>query len=583
MQSQLPGANFPAQPDARSLSGSERWGPAHKAVPASGRAVQSQAPCPHQKGPGRLGVLGPEPSCDWGARPPWGGVSPAGPGHPGEGALLGLRNPTGDQPFARDLMFTAGETHPSLQGAGRGGTSCLPMALGPSEGKGGLEAEPVAPRGSEGTGWEDRGEPAAGSLGPGAPPWAAPASSPGISPGSGRSQRSEERGARGPQVHSPGSTWQDASWAGRLRSGGSRRGAGTYDGGNGGRPLLQLLQVQRLLGRGMRPGVARRGEETGARRQQPERGQSVMLAGGPGTGEGGDHQVPVWGLHPPSLAAHKTPRGPKAPPTPAQRPRSGSDMPQAAPDPEPMQRQGAEGMKVRVSSRDVRLCTPHRAGSGPCMEPRAPCLLGTGVGAPPFHQNVPRTRSLRTPGMEKLEARGPRTRMHTVRPARSRVSHTDTQRWHCTCREHEGCGACARSRARPGGLHAAHGAPPSGTLQGIPGCDPGACRGPVWRPRLPSGAAGSGPAPRAGHLRSHPGPGLGAHRGDPAPRSASGAPELAGGQAAGKGGGRAGSQMAAPRPLPKARGRGPVGKAPTVCCGHTMSHAQCRPRPLTWR
>lgn len=128
-----------------------------------------------------------------------------------------------------------------------------------------------------------------------------------------------------------------AGWGSWVMGG----GPGTHNWGDGGRSLLQLLQVQRLLGRGVGPGVAGRGEEAGPWRQEPGgrregRGETnvrptgsrallapawTMRLGGPP--EGGERPAPGRpgvgvGAPPSLLCSMQAPQGTKTPPTPAQ-------------------------------------------------------------------------------------------------------------------------------------------------------------------------------------------------------------------------------------------------------------------------
>lgn len=137
-----------------------------------------------------------------------------------------------------------------------------------------------------------------------------------------------------PGPHLPGQVYRPPNR--RWRS----QGPGTHNRGDGGRPLLQLLQVQRLLGRGVGPGVAGRSEEAGPWRQEPAGKTSVRPTGSrpPGSslddGAGGAARErrrsritgprslgSRWGLLPPSfLWSMQASQGAKTPPIPAQRP-----------------------------------------------------------------------------------------------------------------------------------------------------------------------------------------------------------------------------------------------------------------------
>ena len=170
----------------------------------------------------------------------------------------------------------------------------------------------------------------------------------------------------------PNRKWRSQGLGGRglarQESWGAGGGPGTHNRGDGGRPLFQLLQVQRLLGRGVGPGVAGRGEEAGPWRQEPVGETSVRPTGSrpPGSslddGAGGAARERrrsritgprrpevMWGLLPSSLPplVHEGPTRGQDPSHPSPEAQPGSNTPETA--------QGKE------SPRETHTQGPHHA------------------------------------------------------------------------------------------------------------------------------------------------------------------------------------------------------------------------------
>lgn len=130
----------------------------------------------------------------------------------------------------------------------------------------------------------------------------------------------------------------------RFLAHGAGGGGDTHDRGDGGRPLLQLLQVQRLLGRRTGPGVAGRGEEAGPWGEQPgtgtqrsqlaspnscpedkvDRGSGGQCPGVPPVGPGNQPNPRAWGRTAVPSATHHTGSAQKPEPLAADRRDSGT-------------------------------------------------------------------------------------------------------------------------------------------------------------------------------------------------------------------------------------------------------------------
>lgn len=333
-------------------------------------------------------------------------------------------------------MFTTGGSPPfSPRGCDSWGGRDFLLSHGRvtlrGEGRGDWRESHGAPRASEGTGREDRG----GALSrlPGSQSPTRSCSRPistGTAPGSGRGQRSERRGGRRctSGLHlADGFPAQEVSGAAGCGLAGAGGGPALTMGGMAAARCFSCFRSSGFWGEAcalVSPvGVRRLGRGDSSLRG----GQASRRPPALGQGRGG-HTRSQWGSGGSTLPplVHTGPRGgPRAPPTPARGPGRGPTCPQAAPG------QGSPG--------EARTPSPHHTGpfratessgrrsvswsdgqTAPTQEglravhgAEGTLPRGDRSGSPPFHQDVPLTRSpSHTRGGEGRGARARDSRAH---------------------------------------------------------------------------------------------------------------------------------------------------------------------------